>query len=212
MKSPGIKSIQRIYKPVVHLLALLPFGSLLWGFIDNTLGANPVEVITHETGQWGLRFLLITLAVTPLAKITHSGWLIQFRRLLGLYCFFYALIHFSIYLVLDLSFDFGFLVEDIIDRPYITVGFLGFVVLVSLAVTSPLGIRRRMAKNWTRLHKLVYAAGALGVVHFLWITKADDSEPLIYGTIFAVLMGYRIFNKLHKLGRSRRSLTPVPNQ
>ena len=159
MRSPGLRIIRRVLKPAVHLLALLPFGLLLWGFYNNTLGVNPVESMTFTTGDWGFRLLLITLSVTPLAKITASPWLVHFRRMLGLYCFFYALMHFSIYLVFDLSLDFAFLVEDIVERPYITVGFSCFVVLSSLAVTSPMGIRRKMKDKWQKLHRLVYLAG-----------------------------------------------------
>jgi sulfoxide reductase heme-binding subunit YedZ len=203
MKSPGIRFIQRVYKPFIHFLALIPLGLLVSGFIFHSLGVNPVETMTRETGQWGLRLLLITLSVTPLAKLTRSGWLVQFRRLLGLYCFFYILIHFSIYLLLDLSLDLGFLVEDIIDRPYITVGFSGFVLLLLLALTSPISVRRRMGIYWTRFHRLVYAVGVLGIVHFLWITKADDTEPMIYGVIFALLMSYRLLKKKHKPDRRR---------
>ena len=191
MRSPGLRIIRRVLKPAVHLLALLPFGLLLWGFYNNTLGVNPVESMTFTTGDWGFRLLLITLSVTPLAKITASPWLVHFRRMLGLYCFFYALMHFSIYLVFDLSLDFAFLVEDIVERPYITVGFSCFVVLSSLAVTSPMGIRRKMKDKWQKLHRLVYLAGTLAFFHFLWVTRVEDFEPLVYGAILAVLLGYR---------------------
>jgi sulfoxide reductase heme-binding subunit YedZ len=126
-----------------------------------------------------------------LAKLTGSPWLVHFRRMLGLYCFFYAVQHFLIYLVFDLSLDFSFLVDDIIMRPYITVGFSCFVILSSLAVTSPIGIRRRMKSAWQKLHRLVYLAGALVIVHFLWVTRVDDTEPLVYGAILAVLLGFR---------------------
>ena len=122
MRSPGIQKIRWVIKPLLHALLLYPAGSLILGFFNHTLGVNPIETITHVTGEWGLRVLLISLMITPLARFTHSGWLIQIRRLVGLYAFFYALLHFMTYLVFDLSFDFSYLVEDIWDRPYITVG------------------------------------------------------------------------------------------
>ena len=192
MRSPGIKRIRWLIKPVVHGLLLAPFSLLALGFYQNALGVNPIEVLTHEFGEWGLRILLITLAISPLAKITHSGWLVQLRRLVGLYCFFYVMVHFAIYLLFDLSLDFAYLLEDIIDRPYITVGFGGFLILTILALTSPTSIRRKMARNWTYLHRLIYLAGILAVIHFLWITRVDDFEPLVYGLILAVLLLYRL--------------------
>ena len=207
MRSPGIRKIRWVYKPIVHALLLAPFAYLLIGFFTHSLGVNPVESITHTSGQWTLRILLLTLAITPLARLTRSGWLIQFRRLVGLYCFFYVLLHFLTYLLFDLSFDFGFLLEDIIERPYITVGFGGFLILLALASTSTLAIRQRMGRAWTRLHKAVYAAGILGVIHFLWITRVDDTEPFIYGSILTVLLGYRVVKKLQKKkGRSSGKL------
>ena len=204
MKSPGIQKIRWLIKPILHISLLLPAVFLVYGFFAGTIGINPVETMTHVTGEWGLRILLLSLAITPLARITRSGWLIQLRRLVGLHCFFYAFLHFSIYLVFDLSLDFGFLVEDILERPYITAGFLTFVVLTLLAITSPIRIRRKMAHTlitWNQLHQLVYAAGVLSIVHFLWITRVDDTEPLIYALVLALLLGYRIqaaYRKNHK--------------
>ena len=161
--------------------------------------------MTHITGEWGLRILLLSLVITPLAKITKSGWMVQFRRMIGLYAFFYGILHFFIYLLFDLSFDFGFLIEDIIERPYITVGFAALVILVALAVTSPLKIRHRMANSkitWKQLHRTTYLATILVVVHFLWITRVDDVEPLVYGGIAAVLLGYRIFSSFSRSSRT----------
>ncbi len=202
IKSPGINAIRWRYKPVLHLLLIMPTVYLLSFLFLGKLGANPVEVITHETGEWGLRILLLSLAVTPAARIFGAGWFVQFRRLIGLYCFFYILMHFSIYLLLDLSLDFGYLLDDIIDRKYITVGFGSFVILFLLAITSPIGIRRRMGQVWTRLHQLVYIAGVLGVLHFLWSTKADDTEPFVYGGILLLLIGYRAVRYLKKRVKS----------
>ena len=212
MKSPGVKNIRWIVKPILHILLLFPAVLLLYGFFAGTIGVNPVESMTHVTGEWGLRILLLSLAITPLARITHSGWLIQLRRLVGLYCFFYAFLHFSIYLVFDLSLDFGFLVEDILDRPYISVGFLAFVVLSLLAVTSPIRIRQKMAQTvitWNRLHQLVYAAGILTIVHFLWITRVDDTEPLVYALILSLLLGYRIHTAYRKSHRRQPNSPPL---
>ena len=211
MRSPGARNIRFILKPAVHFAALLPLGLLVAGFFTGGLGANPVETLTHETGQWGLRILLLGLAITPLARLTSSGWLIQFRRLVGLWCFAYVALHFLIYLLFDLQFDFAFLVEDILDRPYITVGFAAFVILLALAVTSPLALRQRMGRAWQALHRWVYAAGVLAVVHFLWITRVDDREPLIYGAILALLLGYRLWHRLRRRGRQpRRSPGTTP--
>ena len=216
MRSPGNQIIRWRIKPVLHLLFLCPLSFLVWGFISGTLGANPVEVMTHETGEWALIIVLISLCVTPLARLASAGWLINFRRLIGLYSFFYALLHFLIYLLFDLSLDFGFLLEDVIDRPYITVGFSAFCLLLALAITSVGRLRRAMGAWWSRLHKLVYISAGLAVVHFLWVTKADDREPFLYGSIFVFLMGYRFLrNKkwsglrnLIKTSRSPRTATP----
>jgi sulfoxide reductase heme-binding subunit YedZ len=208
VKSPGIKNIRWVVKPILHILLLFPAVSLVYGFFAGTIGINPVETMTQVTGEWGLRILLLSLAITPLARITRSGWLIQLRRLVGLYCFFYALLHFSIYLVFDLSLDFGFLVEDILERPYITVGFLAFIILTLLAITSPIRIRQKMANTlitWNRLHQLVYAVGILAIVHFLWITRVEDTEPLIYALVLSLLLGYRIHIAY------RKSLKRQPN-
>ena len=202
IKSPGISAIRWRYKPALHLLLILPVLYLVSFFLLGKLGANPVEVITHETGEWGLRILLLSLAVTPAARILGAGWFLQFRRLIGLYSFFYILMHFLIYLLLDLSLDFGYLWDDILDRKYITVGFASFVILVLLAITSPIALRRRMGQLWTRLHQLVYAAGVLGILHFLWSTKADDTEPFIYGSILLILLGYRLVRYLKKHAKS----------
>lgn len=183
---------RRYYKVVVFLLCLVPFAILVWEAVQQTLGTNPVEEITHRTGDWALRFLLITLAITPLRRL--SGWneLQQSRRMLGLFAFFYATLHFSVYAFLDLGLDFGFLAEDIAERPYITVGFTAWVLLIPLAVTSTRGMMRRLGRRWKQLHRLVYLIAVLGVLHFWWLVKADIREPLIYAVILAVLFGLRM--------------------
>ncbi len=181
----------RFAKPVVFTVCLLPFAWLLWLVYTSQLGSNPVEELLHQTGSWALRFLLVVLAVTPLRKL--SGWtvVLRFRRMLGLFAFFYASLHFSVYFLLDLGMDLAFVVEDILKRPYITVGFTALVLLVPLAVTSTKGMMRRLGPNWKKLHRLVYLIGILGVVHYIWLIKADLLEPLIYATILLVLLVIR---------------------
>lgn len=192
MRSPTTRTIRTRLKPAVHSLALLPFAFLLYGLFSGSLGANPVEAITHSSGEWGLRFLLLTLCVNPLVKISRAKCLMQFRRPLGLYCAFYVLLHFLTYLVFDQSLSLAYVLEDIKERPYITVGFAGFILLIPLAATSPLALRRRMGRSWNQLHRLTYAVGLAGILHLLWLTKADFGKAWLYGLIFAVLMLYRL--------------------
>ncbi len=186
------KVIKTRIKPLVHLFALLPFLLLLYRLLNQSLGANPIESLTHSTGQWGLRFLLLTLGVSPLVKITGLKWLMQLRRMLGLYSAFYVLLHFLIYLVFDQSLSLDYVLEDIGERPYITAGFFGFLLLIPLAATSPLAVRRRMGRRWNQLHRLTYAVGVLGIIHLLWLTKADFGQVWIYGIIFLILMLFRL--------------------
>lgn len=177
-----------LLKTLVHALALLPFAALAWDVAYDRLGADPIAEITHRSGDWALRFILLTLAVTPLRRV--SGWnvLARFRRMLGLYAFFYACVHFATYLVLDLGGYWPQVLEDLVKRPYITVGFLAWLLLVPLAATSTQGMMRRLGRRWTQLHRAVYATAALGVLHYLWLVKADLGEPLLYAAIFGVLM------------------------
>lgn len=176
----------------VFVFGLVPFGLLLYGAFNDRLGANPIETLTHGTGDWALRFLLITLAVTPLRRL--SGWtmLQRLRRMLGLFAFFYACLHFLIWFWLDQSLSLSAMVEDVIKRPYITVGFLAFVLLIPLAATSTRGMMRRLGRNWQRLHRLVYAVAVLAVLHFLWLVKADWTEPALYGAILSLLLLSRL--------------------
>jgi sulfoxide reductase heme-binding subunit YedZ len=183
---------QAISRFAVPIISLLPLLGLIVGFTRDELGADPIEKITHETGEWGLRFLLLTLCITPLRKFSGWNWLAPHRRTLGLICFFYACLHFATYLVFDLAFDFSFLGEDILERPYITVGFATFLVLSSLALTSNKRAIRKLKKRWVTLHRLVYLAGIGAVVHFLWLVKADLREPLIYAFILAGLLAARL--------------------
>lgn len=176
----------------VPLLSTLPLLGLMIGFYRDELGADPIEKITHETGIWGLRFLLLTLCITPLRKFSGWNWLAPHRRTLGLICFSYACLHFATYLIFDLGFDFAFLSEDVLERPYITVGFATFLSLSALALTSNKRAIRKLKKRWVILHRLIYLAGVGAVVHFLWLVKADLREPLIYASILMALLAVRI--------------------
>lgn len=186
--NPRPQSIRWRIKPPLHLLSFVPLVWLLWGIFTDNLGANPVETLTRETGIWAFRFLLITLAITPLRKLTGWSWLTQLRRMLGLYAFFYAFLHFMVYLVFDQGLSLAYIYEDIIERPFITVGFAALSILVTLAVTSTHGWRRRLRTGWNRLHSLVYVAAVLVLLHFIWLTRADYLEPGIYTGIFIFLM------------------------
>ena len=184
-------------KAVVHALALTPAAILAWQIRQEWLtgsgglGADPVAEIEHRLGTWALRLLLITLAVSPLRQWTGQPQLLRFRRMLGLYAFLYATLHLAAYLVLDLRGYWEIILEDIARRPYITVGFTAWLLLLPLAVTSTKGWIRRLGRNWARLHKLVYAVGVLAVLHFWWLVKSDIREPLLYAAILAVLLGWR---------------------
>ncbi len=190
-------------KPAAFFACLIPFGQLLYNGYQGDLGANPIETITRFTGSWTLIILLITLGVTPLRKLT--GWtdLIKFRRMLGLFAFFYALLHFSTFLVLDHFFDLDRIAKDILKRPYVTVGFTGFVLMIPLAVTSTAKMIRRLGKRWQQLHRLVYLVGIAGVIHFYWLVKSDIRRPAQYGAVLAVLLGYRLVKYLLPSGLPR---------
>jgi sulfoxide reductase heme-binding subunit YedZ len=185
--------MSRVIKPVIFVAALIPLGVLVWSGFNDGLGANPVEYITRDTGGWGLRFLIVTLAVTPLRRV--SGWqsLIRLRRMLGLFAFFYLCLHFLTYMVLDAFFDVAYILDDILKRTYITLGFTAFCLLIPLAATSTNAMVRRLGgQRWRRLHRLVYLAAAAGCLHFLWQVKADATEPLIYLAVLALLLLARV--------------------
>ncbi len=174
-------------------MLLVPLALLLYDSLTGGLSANPIEDLLHRTGRWGLTILLLTLAVTPLRRLTGWSQLIQFRRMVGLFAFFYLVLHFSIYAGLDQFFSLGAIWEDVSKRPFITVGFAGLVLLVPLAVTSTKGMIKRLGgKRWVRLHRLVYVAAIGGVVHFLWAVKADTRDPTIYAAALGVLLGARL--------------------
>lgn len=180
------------FKALLFLLAWLPCINLILGALQDTLGANPIEKITHQTGYWTLTFLLITLTATPLRLISGWLWPIRLRRMLGLFTFFYATLHFFTYLLLDQFFDWPAIGEDIVKRPYITLGFSAFVLLLLLAISSPQRVMRSLGgKRWQQLHRLIYPAALAGVIHFIWLVKKDLSTPLIFAGILAVLLGIR---------------------
>lgn len=194
-KERGSRDLRRLELTVrlaVHALSLTPLTLLIVRALGGGLGANPIEEVLHRTGWWALAFLVLTLAVTPVRRLGGIGWLVKLRRPLGLYAFFYATLHFGIYIGLDQFFAWEFILEDIAERPYITVGFSALLILIPLAATSTKGMIKRLGgKRWNRLHKLAYAAAALGVVHFLWLVKADVREPALFAGVLALLLGYR---------------------
>ncbi len=196
------KQISFVIKPVLFLVCLIPLLILVLGAINDDLGTNPVETLTHETGQWALRFLLIGLAVTPLRRLLKITWLIKLRRMLGLFAFFYATLHFITYLWLDQFFDWDEIIVDIPKRPFITVGFVSLVLLLPLALTSTSAMQRRLGKKWLALHKLVYLIPILVLIHFVWSLKADYSEPLSYALVFVFLLLMRfIYDRKKALQR-----------
>ncbi len=187
-----MKKPPRLFKLLLFIAALTPALWLLIAALGGNLGANPIEAITRSLGDWALRFLLLTLAVTPLRRLTGWGWLLGYRRMLGLYCFFYASLHLLSYIVLDQFFYWPEIWADIIKRPYITVGMVSFLLLIPLAITSTSGWMRRLGKNWKRLHRLVYLIAIGGVVHYYMLVKADTSDPLFYAAILFVLLAMRL--------------------
>src|SRR5450432_4171612 len=194
-------------KAVVFVICLLPLVSLAWRGFHNDLTANPIEFITHATGDWTLRFLIVTLCITPFRKILHLPELIRFRRMLGLFAFFYACLHFTTYIWLDKFFDLSEMWKDIAKRKFITVGFAAFLLLIPLAITSTAGwVRRLGGKRWQMLHRLIYFSAVFGVIHYLWLVKADIRKPLIYGAILAVLLLYRIAIWIGPVIKKRRGV------
>ena len=186
----------RLVKPVIFFLALIPFVWLLSKVFQNDLGPDPAQALSIETGEWTLRFLLLTLAITPFRQIFRMAEIARLRRMIGLFTFFYASIHFLSWMAFILGFRWLAIAEELVERPYITVGFLAYVILFLLGITSTNSMVRKLGKNWKRLHKSVYAASILAIVHLLWILRTDVTEAVIYGVLLAILLGYRIFRKL----------------
>lgn len=172
----------------------------LFGYAGG-LGANPIEAIQDRFGNWTLRMLVLTLAITPLRQLTGRAWILRFRRMVGLFTFYYALMHFLTWLVLDQDLNQQAIIEDIAERPFITIGFGALLILTALAATSTNGMRRRLGKRWQKLHYGVYAAAVLGVWHFWWQVKQDFTEPLIYAILFGLLFGFRV----HKYNNSKKN-------
>ena len=185
-------------KPVLFAACLTPLAWLVWDALHDGLGTDPVAQLEHRSGDWALRLLLATLAITPLRRLTGRAELVRFRRMLGMFAFFYACVHLSIYVVIDLGAYWSQLFADVIKRPYITVGFAAWLLLIPLAVTSTRGMMRRLGRHWQRLHRVVYVIALLAVLHFLWLVKADHREPLLYLAIFAALMLLRFRGTLPK--------------
>ena len=200
----------RWLKVVVFVTCLLPAARLAWRAYHGALGANPIEVITHSTGDWTLIFLLITLSITPLRQLLGQPWLIRFRRMFGLFAFFYVCLHFTTYIWLDKFFDLHEILKDVAKRRFITVGFAAFVMLIPLAITSTAGwIRRLGGKRWRALHRLIYFSAIAGVIHYLWLVKADKHKPLEYGAVLAILLGYRVAVWIRSSVRDRNSRSLV---
>ncbi len=198
-----LQQIRFVWKPLVFLLCLLPAALVVTDAagLTGTLGANPVEEILDRFGNWGLRFIMITLAITPLRRASGWNWLSRFRRMLGLFTFFYVLMHFTTWVVLDRDLRLSEIVEDLTERPFVLIGFSALLILTALAATSFTAIRRRMGQHWQTLHNAVYAAAILGAWHYWWQVKKDIAEPLIYAAILAGLLGARI---IWHLARSRK--------
>jgi sulfoxide reductase heme-binding subunit YedZ len=195
----------RITKILIFLSALVPMERLAWKAFHDGLGANPVEVITHSTGDWTLILILTTLSITPLRKLTKQYWLIGVRRMIGLFAFFYGCLHFTTYIWLDKSFDVHEMIKDVYKRPFITAGFTAFVLLIPLALTSTKGWIRRLGKNWQRLHRLIYVTAIAAVIHYIWLVKADLRKPLQYAFVLGVLLLYRV---VVWIAEARRKMTP----
>jgi methionine sulfoxide reductase heme-binding subunit len=180
-------------KPPVFLLCLAPLASLLWRLLQRDLSANPLEYIRNSTGFWTLTFLCITLGITPARRLLRQNWLIRFRRMVGLFAFFYGSLHFVTYFVFDTGFDFAAILDDVYRRRFITAGFTAFVLMLPLAVTSTAGMVRRLGgKKWQQLHRLIYVSAIAGVIHFYWLVKSDVTLPVRFAVVVAALLGYRL--------------------
>lgn len=209
---PSNVTIRRVIKPLLFVLCALPLLSLVaagFGVGGGTLGANAVEKIQDTFGQWGLRFLVITLAVTPLRDWFNMPWLVQLRRMVGLYAFFYVVMHFLTWLILDQGLYWAGILEDIGKRPFITLGFAALLLLIPLAVTSTNGMMRRLGRRWKKLHRVVYLICLLAVWHYYWQVKADVTEPLIYLIIVLVLLGWRAWKARPRSGREATAAVAV---
>jgi methionine sulfoxide reductase heme-binding subunit len=201
----------RLTKIAIFLAALIPLGRLAWKAFHDGLGANPIEVITHSTGDWTLIFVLTTLSITPLRHITRQYWLIGVRRMIGLFAFFYGTLHFLTYIWLDKFFDVHEMLKDVAKRRFITVGFTAFVLMIPLAMTSTAwSIRRLGGKNWQLLHRLIYFIGILAVIHYFWLVKADHRKPIEYGIVLSLLLVYRVGVWASEKASEKRTKAAIP--
>ena len=182
----------KYFKPIVFAACLVPLARLAWKALNSALGANPIQLITFSTGTWTLVFLLTTLSITPLRKLTKLYWLIQYRRMLGLFAFFHGCLHFLTYIWLDQFFDLHSIYKDVLKRPFITAGFTAFVLMIPLALTSTQWAIRKLGKRWQVLHRLIYVSAIAGVVHYIWLVKKDVRTPVMYAIILGALLLYRV--------------------
>ena len=203
--------MHRYFKPVVFLACLVPVARLGWLGFHSGLGANPIEFITHSTGDWTLIFLLVTLAVTPLRKLTRQFWLISFRRMIGLFAFFYGFLHLMTYVWVDKFFDVHEMLHDIAKRKFITAGMTAFTLMIPLALTSTKWAIRKLSKRWQTLHRLIYFSASAGVIHYIWLVKADLKKPLEYAFVLGMLLMYRVVAWAVS-GRSRTSRIAEPER
>ncbi|MGQ0701762.1 MAG: protein-methionine-sulfoxide reductase heme-binding subunit MsrQ [Gemmatimonadales bacterium] len=204
------QAIRRVVKPVLWAVGVTPLAWQVWAFFTGHLEAEPVKGMQHFTGRTALVILFITLSVTPLRRLTGWNPIIKVRRLIGLFAFFYALVHFGIFLVFDLELSFGDLTREVVKRPWITVGFTALVLLAVLAATSPQAMVRKLGKRWRTLHRLIYPAAALGVLHFLWAQKKDIRLPVIYAIVLAAILALRLVPVAWRQPRFRPSPKPKP--
>jgi sulfoxide reductase heme-binding subunit YedZ len=188
-----------LLKAALFLASLIPLTRLGWYGYSGQIGANPIEFITRSLGTWTLAFLLITLSITPLRKLSGWSWLVKLRRMAGLFAFFYALLHFITYIWLDQFFDLSSIYKDVIKRPFITIGFAAFIMLIPLAITSTNAMMKKLGgKRWQMLHRLIYPVAIFGVVHYWWLVKKYITQPLVYAVVLAALLGYRLWLKWEK--------------
>lgn len=190
--------MQKLIKPLLFLAALVPFLLVLLRVVTNDLGPDPAQELAKITGEWAIRFLILALAMTPLRLLTNQLEFARNRRMIGLFALFYASVHFLVWVVFLLAFRWGAILEELVERPYITVGFSAFLILIVLGVTSPKFMVRKLGRRWKRLHQLVYLASVLAVVHLLWILRTDVGEAVLYGGIVAVLLGYRVVHRYRR--------------
>jgi len=190
--------MQKLLKPAVFLTALVPLLLIVLRVVQNDLGPDPAQELAKETGEWTLRFLLLTLTLTPLSQITGRAEFVRVRRMLGLYALFYATVHFLAWMSFLLAFRWFAIAEELLERPFITVGFVAFLILIALGITSPRAMVRKLGRRWKPLHRLVYVAAVLAIIHLLWILRTDISEAVVYGTVLAVLLGYRLIRHIRR--------------